>query len=424
VRRERPGTGTAVGFDGVGGEPVPIEVRGLHKRYGAKEAVAGVDLTIDPGTFLVLLGPSGSGKSTLVRCLAGIERVSAGRISFGGAEVDGPDRYLPPERRDLAMVFQDFALWPHLTAEDNVAFALKRRRLPSATRRAVARDALRRVGLADLHQRYPGQLSGGEQQRVALARALVARPGLLLFDEPLSNLDADRRERLRVDIGTMVREQGATAVYITHDQAEAFALADTVGVLSAGRLVQLGAPEEIYHHPADAFVARFTGLAGELRGRVRAPVPGPPEPGSDRLVRSRQAAGRWFAVDVLGTDVVGRALGTAPLAPGSPVRLLLRAPAVTLADPAGPLAATVRASAFCGSGYQHVVELDGGQRLTGIAHDRRLAIGGATRLAIDPVGCLLVAEPARVTSGPADDPRLATSESAVEEDEDRVVRAR
>jgi ABC-type Fe3+/spermidine/putrescine transport system ATPase subunit len=241
VRRERPGTGAAAGFDGVGGEPVPIEVRGLHKRYGAKEAVAGVDLTIDPGTFLVLLGPSGSGKSTLVRCLAGIERVSAGRISFGGAEVDGPDRYLPPERRDLAMVFQDFALWPHLTAEDNVAFALKRRRLPSATRRAVARDALRRVGLADLHQRYPGQLSGGEQQRVALARALVARPGLLLFDEPLSNLDADRRERLRVDIGTMVREQGATAVYITHDQAEAFALADTVGVLSAGRLVQLQA---------------------------------------------------------------------------------------------------------------------------------------------------------------------------------------
>ena len=252
---------------------VRIEVEALTRTFGHKVAVDAVDLVVDPGTFLVLLGPSGSGKSTLLRCLAGIERATSGSILFGGVEVDGAGGHLPPERRDLAMVFQDYALWPHLTAEHNVGFALKRHHLAAGERRRLARAMLDQVGLAGLYERYPGQLSGGEQQRVALARALVGRPGLLLFDEPLSNLDADRRERLRIDIGAMVRAQGATAVYITHDQSEAFALADVIGVLRAGRLVQIGRPEEIYRNPVDDFVARFTGLAGELRGRVEAGEP-------------------------------------------------------------------------------------------------------------------------------------------------------
>ncbi len=177
--------------------------------------------------------------------------------------------HVPPDQRDLSMVFQDYALWPHLRAHDNVAFALRRRKLPRAQGRERAAAMLDRVGLGALGQRYPNELSGGEQQRVALARALVADTGLILCDEPLSNLDADLRERMRLEISALVREAGATTVYITHDQAEAFALADRVGVLERGQLVQQGTPEEIYTQPATPFVARFTGLSGELPVRVR-----------------------------------------------------------------------------------------------------------------------------------------------------------
>ncbi len=251
------------------GDPAPaVEVRGVTKRFESVVALDDVSLTLAPGRFLTLLGPSGSGKSTLIRCLAGIEQVSAGTIALGGNVVADTARQLPPERRDLAMVFQDFALWPHMTAAQNVAFALRRRKTrgAQATRQAVT--MLERVGLAGLRERYPHELSGGEQQRVALARALVASPELLLFDEPLSSLDANLRERLRIEIGTLVRETGASAVYITHDQGEAFALGDEVGVLAEGRLVQHGSPELIYRAPANPFVARFTGIAGGLTGRV------------------------------------------------------------------------------------------------------------------------------------------------------------
>ena len=182
----------------------------------------------------MLLGPSGSGKTTLLRCLAGIERVTSGRIEIGGRSVADGRVHVPPDQRDLSMVFQDYALWPHLTVRDNVAFALRRRKLPRAAARERAAAMLDRVGLGALGGRYPNELSGGEQQRVALARALVADTGLILCDEPLSNLDADLRERMRLEISSLVREAGATTVYITHDQAEAFALADRVGILEKG----------------------------------------------------------------------------------------------------------------------------------------------------------------------------------------------
>ena len=209
-----------------------ITLDGVSKVYpGGSTALQDVGLDVAPGTFLVLLGPSGSGKTTLLRSLAGIERITTGRITIGATTVADGRVHVPPERRDLSMVFQDYALWPHLTVTDNVAFALRRRRLPRPQCRARARGMLDRVGLGQLAARYPNELSGGEQQRVALARALVADTGLLLCDEPLSNLDADLRERLRVEISALVREAGATTVYITHDQAEAFALADRVGVL-------------------------------------------------------------------------------------------------------------------------------------------------------------------------------------------------
>ncbi len=212
----------------------------------SKEYVSGtlalreVSLAVEAGTFVVLLGPSGSGKTTLLRCLAGIEKVSAGQISIGGTTVASARQHVPPDKRNLAMVFQDYALWPHLRVRDNVAFALRRLRLGRPEAQARTQAMLDRVGLGALADRYPNELSGGEQQRVALARALVGGTGLILCDEPLSNLDADLRERMRVEISSLVREAGATAVYITHDQAEAFALADQIGVLQQGSLVQFG----------------------------------------------------------------------------------------------------------------------------------------------------------------------------------------
>jgi iron(III) transport system ATP-binding protein len=232
-------------------------------------ALREVSLAVEAGTFVVLLGPSGSGKTTLLRCLAGIEKVSAGQISIGGTTVASARQHVPPDKRNLAMVFQDYALWPHLRVRDNVAFALRRLRLGRPEAQARTQAMLDRVGLGALADRYPNELSGGEQQRVALARALVGGTGLILCDEPLSNLDADLRERMRVEISSLVREAGATAVYITHDQAEAFALADQIGVLQRGSLVQFGRPEQIYTEPASPFVARFTGLAGEVAVTTR-----------------------------------------------------------------------------------------------------------------------------------------------------------
>jgi iron(III) transport system ATP-binding protein len=180
-----------------------VRATGLTRTFGQVRALDAVDLTVPTGSFAVLLGPSGSGKSTLLRALAGIDRIDSGTVELAGRRVDAPGRFVPPERRDLAMVFQDYALWPHLDVEHNVAFALRRRPLDGTAKRRAALEMLDRVGLGGKAARYPHQLSGGQQQRVALARALVGRPQLVLFDEPLSNLDADLRERLRVQIATL-----------------------------------------------------------------------------------------------------------------------------------------------------------------------------------------------------------------------------
>jgi iron(III) transport system ATP-binding protein len=380
-----------------------VELRGVSKHFGGVVALDDVSLTVGPGRFLTLLGPSGSGKSTLIRCLAGIEHVSAGAIALAGSVVADTDRQLPPERRDLAMVFQDFALWPHMTAAQNVAFALRRRRTrgAQATRMAVA--MLARVGLDGLRERYPHELSGGEQQRVALARALVAQPDLLLFDEPLSSLDANLRELLRIEIGTLVREAGASAVYITHDQGEAFALGDEVGVLERGRLVQCATPEDIYNRPATAFVARFTGLAGELHGRMLAPAVARTSLAArdERRPEQRDAASGAdrdrMTVNILvpaaGDTRVSEVLATpmVPLAPGQATQVLVRPSAIRLTAPDDPLAdlrGTIVDSAFRGRGYDHVVGLPDGELLTEIFARERHRRGGAVGLRVDPQGCL------------------------------------
>ena len=349
-----------------------VTARKATKRYGSVVALDAVDLDVSPGRFLVLLGPSGSGKSTLARCLAGVERIDAGSMHLGRLLVGDGNRHLPPERRNLAMVFQDYALWPHLTAWGNVAYALRRRRLTPAEVRLRVAEALERVGLGRHAERYPHELSGGEQQRVALARAVVARPGLLLFDEPLSNLDADLRERLRVEIATLTRDSAATAVYITHDQSEAFALADDMAVLESGRIVQFGKPEQIYTRPATPFVARFTGLAGELPGRVVA-FDGP----------------EHVLVDLAGARV--RAWAGERCRLGQHATVLVRPAATHLVDrldvARGSLCGTVVDVAYRGRGYDHVVTCAAGL-LTGVFAARRHERGAGVSIGFDTEGCI------------------------------------
>jgi len=353
----------------------PITIENLGKTYpGGNQALREVSLAVEPGTFLVLLGPSGSGKTTLLRCLAGIERVTSGRITIGQRTVADGRAHVPPDQRDLSMVFQDYALWPHLTARDNVAFALRRRHLSRTECRSRALEMLGRVGLGALADRYPNQLSGGEQQRVALARALIADTGLILCDEPLSNLDADLRERMRVEISALVREAAATTVYITHDQAEAFALADQVGVLERGRLVQTGTPEEIYTRPASPFVARFTGLAGELAVRVR-------ERDGDGTVLVEPPHGHSF-----------RARASAGPLAGPDALVMIRPTGVRLcADGSADvhLSGRVTDVAFRGRGYEHAIDINGSTRLTGVFAETRTARGELVGLRMDPAGCHL-----------------------------------
>jgi iron(III) transport system ATP-binding protein len=357
-----------------------ITVEQVSKQYagGAARALADVSLHVEPGTFVVLLGPSGSGKTTLLRCLAGIERVSSGRIAIGSVTVAGDQVHVPPDRRNLSMVFQDYALWPHLRVRENVAFALRRARLTRPVTQARTAAMLDRVGLAALAERYPNELSGGEQQRVALARALVAGTGLILCDEPLSNLDADLRERMRVEISALVRESGATAVYITHDQAEAFALADQVGLLQAGRLVQFGRPEQIYTEPASPFVARFTGLSGELPVRVR----GDAVAGPDATVEV-ESAGPGLLRPL-------RARASGPKLADGDAMLLIRPTGVQLVGTHNGdhhLAGTVADVAFRGRGYEHAIDITGHGRLTGVFATVRAERGETVGLRLDPAGC-------------------------------------
>jgi iron(III) transport system ATP-binding protein len=244
-----------------------VEVRGLTVRYGERVAVDGVDLAVPAGGVTALLGPSGCGKTSLLRAIAGFEVPAAGEVAIAGRVVAGPGCWVPPERRRVAMVFQEGALFPHLTVRGNVLYGLPRRRWFGGGRRGEAersraeraRAALELVGMADLAERYPDQLSGGQQQRVALARALAPEPSLVLLDEPFASLDATLRQRVRAEVRAILEAAGATAVLVTHDQEEALSVADTVAVMAGGRILQVGSPEAVYRRPASAAVARFIG---------------------------------------------------------------------------------------------------------------------------------------------------------------------
>lgn len=248
--------------------PSVIELRGVTKAFGEVLAVDAVNLIIERGEIVCLLGPSGCGKTTTLRMIAGFERPSDGEIVIGETTVSSATMLLPPEKRNLGMVFQNYAVWPHMTVFRNVAYPLQIRRVPRKAMRQKVEAAIRMTGLTGLEKRYPEQLSGGQQQRVALARALVVEPIAMLLDEPLSNLDAKLREKMRFEIMDLHKRTGITVVYVTHDQAEAMVLADRIAVMNAGRMEQVGPPLQIYRQPVSTFVADFIGLANFARARL------------------------------------------------------------------------------------------------------------------------------------------------------------
>ena len=290
---------------------VSVSIHGLRKSYGEATILPGLDLDIADGEFVTLLGPSGCGKTTTLRCVAGLERPTAGEIRLGDRVVSGRARFVPPNKRSLGMVFQSYALWPHMSVFGNVAYPLRTAGSPRSDRAGRVEEALGRVGLAHLAARSVGTLSGGQQQRVALARAIVGHPELILFDEPLSNLDAKLRAGMRTELQLLHRRLGTTSLYVTHDQTEAMTLSDRVVVMDRGRIQQVGTPEAVYSMPANPFVADFVGFENILTVTVEG---GSGERGSVRLPD--------------GSVLEGRLMDPVPA--GAPARAAFRANAVQI----------------------------------------------------------------------------------------------
>jgi iron(III) transport system ATP-binding protein len=314
---------------------IGIQIQQLTKRFGGTVALDRLDLAIRPGELFFLLGPSGCGKTTLLRSLAGFCLPDAGQIFFGDEDVTA----LPPHRRQTGMVFQSYALWPHLTVAENVAFGLVERRVPKAEIATRVAAALAAVRMGDLAGRRPTQLSGGQQQRVALARALVVRPRCLLLDEPLSNLDAQLRQELRAEIRRVCLESKVTTVYVTHDQKEALAIADRMAVLAAGRILQIGTPQQVYRRPVSRAVAQFIGETDLLPGKYLGGA------GGRAVVET--AVGRFEGV--LGDPAARPAVGAAvTLAVRPECWTLHRAPPATNA-----VAGRIRGSVYLGEMAQH-----------------------------------------------------------------------
>lgn len=289
----KEGTGNGVGeltTEGlsVGQNQVSLELRNLVKRYGSVAAVDDVSLVTKPGEFITLLGPSGSGKTTTLNLIAGFLTPDSGDIYVDG----GPISSVPPHRRNIGMVFQNYMLFPHMTAEANIAFPLKRRKLPAADIGRKVGEALDLVGLRDLGTRYPRELSGGQQQRVALARAIVYNPPILLMDEPLGALDKNLRESLQIEIRRIHRELGTTFLYVTHDQGEALALSDRIAIFKDGKIEQVGTTTEVYDSPTTTFVATFIGESNIIRGQADSK-------------RSALVAGPWTLALPAGTTSTG-----------------------------------------------------------------------------------------------------------------------
>jgi iron(III) transport system ATP-binding protein len=319
-----------------------IAVESVTKRFGALAAVSAVNLSIEEGEMFTLLGPSGCGKTTLLRLLAGFYTPDAGEIRFGDRVVNA----VPPHERGIGMVFQNYALWPHMTVSENVSYGLKLRKVSASDMVERVEGVLAKVGLTGLGDRYPGQLSGGQQQRVALARALVLNPLMLLLDEPLSNLDAKIRVQVRAEIRKLQKELGITAVYVTHDQEEALAMSDRIAVFDLGKVRQVGSPKALYERPTTRFVADFIGINNLIEGTVRSIE------GSRRSLRAETALG-----DILG-------IHDEPLQPGDRCLICIRPENIAVNGQSGGernhFKGKIAFSAYLGNTLRYDVDLGGG----------------------------------------------------------------
>jgi iron(III) transport system ATP-binding protein len=347
-----------------------VELRGLTKRFGSQTVLDRVSLTVPHGQLICLLGPSGCGKTTALRLIAGFMEPTEGEIALGERIVSSPARALPPEQRNVSMVFQSYALWPHMTVAQNVAYGLEIRKLDRATIGKKVDAILATTRLAPLAERYPAELSGGQQQRVSLARALIVEPETLLLDEPLSNLDANLREEMRFEVRRLHDTYRYTTVYVTHDQSEAMTTADLIAVMNAGRIEQLGTPQQVYERPRSEFTARFLGGSNILRG-----------PALD----ATRIAFAGTAVDCSG----------GPLVPGADVAVSIRQHDIGIsgnepvaASSVSAVQGTVVRNVFLGATRDYIVETrDGTQLRVTAAPEQNFAPGAQVWLALPAAAC-------------------------------------
>ena len=364
---------------------VSFSLHDVTKRYNDKVVLDNISLEVRQGQLLALLGPSGCGKTTLLNALAGVVDIEGGRIDLDGRRVSGPGFTMPPERRNIGMVFQDFALWPHMTVYENVAFGLKVKRQAASVIRARVKEVLGIVQMEGYEPLFPQQLSGGQKQRIAIARALAPRPTVLLMDEPLSSLDAKLREQMRWELLHIMKTTGVTGVYVTHDQVEALSMADHIVLLHDGRIEQQGTPTFLYHHPATAFVASFLGAANLLPCQVM------------------DAANEYAQVEWNGHRLYARQ-GTAH---SSATRLLIRPSDITVEveqetaqntpETGARITGQVIQRAFQGTVWQYRIRVSGGSGVSGDAtlevwHHDELPVNATVRLWLPADRCLTVAD--------------------------------
>jgi iron(III) transport system ATP-binding protein len=345
-----------------------VEFRDVVKRYGTATAVAGVSFTVEAGTLVTLLGPSGCGKTTTLRMIAGLELPNEGRILIAGRDVTK----LSATQRDVSMVFQSYALFPHMSVLENVCYGLRRSGQAKAEADARAREGLKQVGLEGFETRQPSELSGGQQQRVAVARALVLKPSVLLFDEPLSNLDARLRRQMREEIRELQQRLGLTVVYVTHDQQEAMAVSDRIIVMNAGRIEQQGRPRDLYERPATPFLARFMGESNPARGSVR------------RLAAGKVSI-RLGEAEIEIADI-GAADGEATVA--------VRPEAITVEPapgPAGALSGKIAKASYLGTHMEYSIDTAAGTLFATCPRvERPLDAGTAVAVTLAPRGVIIV----------------------------------
>jgi len=348
---------------------IGVSLRNVVKMFGNNTVLNGIDLEIAPGSLTTLLGPSGCGKTTILRLIAGLELPTSGQVFIGDEDVSTHSA----SQRDVAMVFQSYALFPHMTVGENVGYGLKVQKVPPTERAARVADALGSVGLSGFESRFIDQLSGGQQQRVAVARALILEPHVMLFDEPLSNLDTKLRRQMRDDIRRLQQETGITSVYVTHDQNEALAVSDQVVVMKEGGIAQIGPPESLYHRPNSAFVATFMGDANILDAELL-------REDNEAFVRIRQSR------VPLGDKAAEM--------PAGPVRVAIRPEALSLSAPGsgeGGFTGHVTSRAYIGSATEYLLDSDGEELFAVISAGAPVYAPGAdVRITIDPVGVAVI----------------------------------